>query len=128
MSNKLTLVGQISFLFLVFCNSAFAEEIRLPIRAESIETRLEGPWGFGYNVGFLTDARDGQKTGVICGRPKGSNTVVLTIFGRELELRMNEQECVRQLSTAIQKIKSEGALGLSITSKDISAVESIQAF
>jgi hypothetical protein len=129
MKKKWTLVGQISFVGLfTVAGAASAEELRLPIKADSIQVETEGIMGSALQAGFVTDASNGNLTGIICGRPKGSGEVMIMIFGRETKLHMDDQQCIQQLTHALQKIQNEGAQGLSIVSKSAGKIDSIQAY
>lgn len=127
MSKKWTALRQIAFLgILTIASAASAEEIRLPIKADSIQVETTGIMGAALQVGFVTDASNGSLTGIVCGRAKGE--VMVMIFRRELSLHMDDQQCVQQLTSALQKIQNEGAQGLSIISKGSGKIESIHAY
>lgn len=127
MAKKWTVVRQIALLFLLSGTATvFAEELRLPIKADSIQVETKGITGAALQAGFITDASNGNLTGIVCGRAKGE--VMVMIFRRELSLHMDDQQCVQQLTEALQKIQNEGAQGLRIVSKGSGKIESINAY
>ena len=127
MSKKLMSDKQIFFLgLLLIGGTLFAEEIRLPIKTDSIEISSPGYMRSAIDVGFITDASNDSLTGIMCGRGKGQ--VMVMVFGQELNLYMEDEICVQQLRNALDKIKNEGALGLKITSKNKKNIESIQPY
>jgi hypothetical protein len=127
MSKKWTAVRHLTALVILASTGvASAEEIRLPIKADSIQIETTGIMGAALQAGFVTDANNGNMTGIVCGRAKGE--VMVMVFKRELSLYMDDQQCVRQLIEALQKIQTEGAQGLSIVSKGSGKIESIRAY
>ncbi|MGZ6449178.1 MAG: hypothetical protein ACXWRA_14145 [Pseudobdellovibrionaceae bacterium] len=128
MIKNLTVLKQIALLTLFLSTTALGDEIRLPISSNSIKIQTEGIMGSALDAIFLTDTSRGEMSEIICGRPKGSGIVMVLVFGRELELYMDDQQCMQQLTNALQDIHSGKAKGLKIKSGKPRFIESIQTY